>query len=609
LLPAREYLWLPVVVGATLFASSSRPARACRLLQYAFEPDCLARTAAGNCKFDVTRPDFGPQIAVWIETADGSRFVDTLMVTNAVALYGIGNRPGRWDFRSGPRFPYGRRPMALPVWAHHRGQLYPQVVMGDGLDDSIAAHMQVSSPEPHFCRPMMQSEVLDAVTCPSGLFRSSKGVFDATAPKSYYPPRGDLVDWADLCVPLVSSAGTSCDYGDARQFGLINDLDAVATATPRYDAPFIGTWQIPGTLADGDYALLIEVGKEFDGNSAFSQTSYLSAYEAIYYNEYGLDGNLGQPSVVYRVPFHLSSAPIPPTAITVASGYGDWTGETGELHMLDGHIGRDPGSGEGRLRIGDGAGGTGRAHLVEQPCASVDCSQGAPLEPPPIDASIGAQSATSAGFTFRQVADRTGASVISYELRYAPVGSSFLDQVDETAFTRWAPAPAPPVAPPNTVSHVTIDNLAPQSSYAIGLRALGACGWSKPSFARITTGAATYQRLSGCVIATAAYGSDLDPDVSLLRGERDEAAARSGMVRLAALLYGQSAPPLAELIRRSEPIRAVVRSLLRPIVSANRAALATTRTASPAARPAAERVHNPASHATSVAGARRGPRG
>ena len=53
----------------------------------------------------------------------GTTFIDTLVVTNGVALYGIGNRPGRWDFRSGPRFPYGRRIMALPVWAHRRGVL------------------------------------------------------------------------------------------------------------------------------------------------------------------------------------------------------------------------------------------------------------------------------------------------------------------------------------------------------------------------------------------------------------------------------------------------------------------------------------------------------
>ena len=62
---------------------------------------------------------------------------------------------------------------------------------------------------------------------------------------SFYPPRGDLLDWVDLCVPVVSSDGTSCDYGDARQFSLLNDLDAIAAATPAYDSLFSATWTIP----------------------------------------------------------------------------------------------------------------------------------------------------------------------------------------------------------------------------------------------------------------------------------------------------------------------------------------------------------------------------
>ena len=231
----------------------------CRVLGYTFEPDCLVRDADQTCRFSVARPDLGPQVAVWIESADGATFVDTLMVTSAVALQGIGNRPGRWDFKSGPRFPYGRRPMALPIWAHRRGKLYPAVVMNDGRDDEMTAHEEVSSPEPFFCRPMLASEVVDAVTCASGTFRSAKGLLDASAAPSYYPPRGDLVDWGDVCVPKISVAGSSCDFGDARQYGVLDDLDAVATATPAYDQTFRGTWTVPATLPEGDYVLAVEV--------------------------------------------------------------------------------------------------------------------------------------------------------------------------------------------------------------------------------------------------------------------------------------------------------------------------------------------------------------
>jgi hypothetical protein len=104
------------------------------------------------------------------------------------------------------------------------------------------------------------------------------------------------------------------------------------------------------------------------------------------------------------------------------------------------------------------------------------------------------------------------------------------------------------------------------------LRAHGACGWSALSFARVITGKRPYTKLSGCVIATAAYGSELDPDVAILRRERDLAARRSGMVELTALLYARATPPLAQLVGRSDTARAAVRALLRPIMTANRAA-------------------------------------
>jgi len=550
-------------------ALGSQPVDACRLLQYSFEPDCFDRPAEGTCRFDAAHPDFGPQISVWVESADGVSFVDTVLVTNAVALYGIGNRPGSWDFRSGPRYPYGRRIMALPVWAHRRGVLYDSVVMGDGLDDYIAAHMAVSSPEPYFCRPMLPSEVVDAVTCASGAFRSAKGVFDPSMPKSYFPPRGDLLNWGNPCQTIVSIAGDSCFYGDARQFAVINDLDVVAAATPAYDRTFTATWNIPSALAPGDYALLIEVGKELDQNDAFSHPSFLNAYEQKYYADYGTEGNVGQPSVVYRIPFHLSEAPIPATAITGAWRYGDWTGDTGDVFPVGPEINFTPGSGQGRLRVGDGPGGMGQVHLTEIPCAQLDCAQIPAPEAPRVIDPTAVQEATAATFTFRQASDH-GAPVITYDLRFTAAPATYPFEVDEGSFEQWTAAPTPPVSPPDSLAKVTIDGLTPRTSYTIALRARGACGWSAPSFIRVSTGEVKYAKLSGCVIATAAYGSDLDPDVSLLRRDRDWLVSRSSGARLAALLYADSAPPLAQLIGRSEIARALVRSVLRPLVSLNR---------------------------------------
>jgi hypothetical protein len=561
------------VVPPTPPPASAAAAASCRLMQYRFEPDCLHRASSGStsgtCAFDVDRPDFGPQIAVWVESADGTTFVDTLMVTNGVALYGIGNRPGRWDLRSGPRFPYGRRPMALPVWAHRRGSLYDAVVMNDGKDDWMTYHELVSSPESYFCRPMMQWEIVDAVTCASGTFRDAKGLFDRTQPPSYYPPRGDLIDWSRVCIPSIGTGG-GCDNGDSPQFGLINDLDTIAAATPAYDRPFAGVWSVPAGLTEGDYALMVEVGKEFDASPAFAHPSYINPDEAIDFDAYGQSGNIGQPSVVYRVPFHFAAAaPIAAAAATAPVGYGDWTGDSGDLHPIDAQIAASAGSGQGRLRASDGPGGPGTVHVVEIPCAPLDCAVAAPPEAPRIDEPSGPAGGTSATFTFRQSSDG-GAPVIAYELRYAPAPDPD-HGADESLFSQWRPAPPPASDAPGTITSASIDGLLPETAYSVGLRARGACGWSAPSFLRIVTGKRRYTTLSGCVIATAAYGSDMDPDVALMRRERDRAAEGSDLVRLSALLYARAAPPLAALVGRSDTLRAAVRTLLRPAMAGNRA--------------------------------------
>ena len=77
-------------------------------------------------------------MVAWIEKADGT-FVTTLYITAKTGLYGLGNRPGRFDFNSGPipdasrgvddMWPYGRRVNTFPVWVWGtiRNNLPPQV--------------------------------------------------------------------------------------------------------------------------------------------------------------------------------------------------------------------------------------------------------------------------------------------------------------------------------------------------------------------------------------------------------------------------------------------------------------------------------------------------
>src|SRR5688572_9013104 len=54
------------------------------------------------------------QIVAWVEDANGV-YVDTVFITQQTGSYGLGNRPGRYDFNSGPKWPYGRRVNVFPI--------------------------------------------------------------------------------------------------------------------------------------------------------------------------------------------------------------------------------------------------------------------------------------------------------------------------------------------------------------------------------------------------------------------------------------------------------------------------------------------------------------
>lgn len=69
-----------------------------------------------------------------------------------------------------------------------------------------------------------------------------------------------------------------------------------------------------------------------------------------------------------------------------------------------------------------------------------------------------------------------------------------------------------------------------------------------------------------CFIATAAYGSDLAPDVVLLRDFRDYVLVRTRLGRLFVAAYQRTSPPVARLIAPHEGLRALTRCLLRPVL-------------------------------------------
>src|SRR6185436_9441779 len=104
---------------AGLAPAAAQAGETCRTVEIRFLPQGLPGGRDG-------REPLSPQIAVWVEDA-GGRFVADVFVTRLVGLLGLGNRPGQALLKSDFRWPYGRRPMALPIWAHRRGKQYGYV--------------------------------------------------------------------------------------------------------------------------------------------------------------------------------------------------------------------------------------------------------------------------------------------------------------------------------------------------------------------------------------------------------------------------------------------------------------------------------------------------
>ena len=588
-----------------------QPAR----VRVTFQPDCFRPSLSAACdrRKTGTRLDLGPQIAIWIEGADG-RFVDTLMVTNLTALLGLGNRPGHRTLSSGPKFPYGRRPMVLPVWAHRRGKLYDSLVMQDGVEREfwLGFHEAASSPDPYYCRPMTLQEIdVDAITCPTQRFNSVKGRFfnpkvdlapqhlDAGGkpknyvppPKSYYPPRNDLR-------PDLRNE-TDCDYErsamcpmTARLLADINDLDSVAAATPVYGQPYTHTWRVPDSLADGNYVLFLEISKEFDTNASHA---YPAAVDPML-REWGVPTNFGQPSVVFRVPFQLSRAGAVEVSTAEPAGYGDWDGATGTLHGPDSTLSNTPGSGVGRLLTINQPSLIGGAERSGKVLVFAGVGGAAPPDGGVVDAAAPGRDAGTDGAgdigrppdasACPQAAGAAPIAIDSVEVMAEEADIVFTEPTGETwnraegyllkiwsgneqsaqAFASGTPRPPIPKEAPGKMRTIRVRDLRSQTEYTVGIQPAGDCLDAHLGFRSFSTVLRRFKQLTGCFIATAAYGTPQSAQVKALRRVRDNARERSALAEVAADTYARSSPPVADVLRGSDAARAVARTLLAPIL-------------------------------------------
>jgi hypothetical protein len=456
--------------------------------------------------------------------------------------------------------------------------------MQDGNQDSFGFHESFSTTENFYCRPLEKSQIVDALTCPTPFFNSDKGRFDPAGNRILYPPRHDVA--ASQC-RVASQCGGQQGCNDSPDCLMLADLDDVAaisaaTPNPYTQSPYVGMWMVPGTLPDGSYWVFLEVNKQYDqdagqcpsGNDRdcppFAPTcdpsTHFCARHPSHYDQsllaYGIGANFGQPSLVWAMPIQIDQAASHTSTTNGYVGYTDWDLPQGNLFAPDGTIADRPGTGAGRLAHVTDTDGTWQFKVISRPCG--DCTM-APAPPPIADLDVKAIHGDDIRVSFTQVG--FGATpVAGYQIRYTNAA-----QMSDDDFVTANPGPmVPPAAPGTKVSFdlTQHDGIQAQRQYTVGVRSLGDCMKASPlSTKTVTTPRQEFVTLSGCFIATAAFGSELEPEVVTLRRVRDRVLLRHALGKaLVALYYGIS-PPLARAIAGEAALRASVRVLLRPEIA------------------------------------------
>ena len=542
-----------------------------RLVALAVLAPAIAAGDAKRCLDAELTPTANLQIVAWLETASGT-YVDTVFITQQTGTFGLGNRPGRYDFNSGPAWPYGRRINTFPVWAHRNGQAFPAVIYQNdpNEDPTYCATLPVggasytscgendlshpssqSSIENHYCQPLLPTNpAFDAMTCPSASF-TDKGRF-STDPSmtTGYPPRIDLVPQIGANLP---------DSPSTAMFKALDPFDAVSQPTPIGGTLAHAPWGVPDDLPDGDYVLYVETALESDFNDTYNASTYPPPSD-IAWGAYGVPTR-GQPSIVYAVPITVSAGTTTSSTLTFA-GYGDPTGADGVLRPPDATISTDtPASGASRLQlVSDGT----TMYRLRVTVAPDDPSK-LPSSPTELAATSVTASSATVAFAAPGIA---GAAVTGYDIRV------LADQpMTDDNFAGATPitTKVTPVAP-GAMQSVDVAGLLPITDYWIGIRAFNSCNDEGPlAIVHVTTTDRESGTVDACFVATAAYGSIMANDVELLRHFRDTWLQTNVVGELGVEAYYTFGPALAGIVGESDLLRATARDLLAPIVRAIRA--------------------------------------
>ena len=567
------------------------------------------------------------QIALWIESADGT-FLSTVGLTQAVSVRGIGNRPGAAQMNSGYHWPYGRREGVLPVWAQRRmsapgAAAFPRIIFQRRPEGYASRTCEDSTRDSYFCLSFTSESTrrdgLDAVSCAS-VFNSDKGrimkaedmtsgyaepaavggpsawqqshrLLDMT---SLYPPRRDFVTCATPTTvdPCMGGNSACQDHPDSALFAdiaraVMPDIDAVTMATPPADVEQSVMFSVPSSWPDGQYVAYMEVNTEGDYNGTYNNDKYPTPVSNDWDSwamTYGYPYR-GQPSVVFAIPFTLGPAATYSTMTPVGFGSVDGTdANPGALHAMDGSITDDPqgtpGSGADRLRMG--ATQTSRLELEVRPCLSQ-----APPEAP-LDVTVAAVVDPKHSHEWAHlhfiVPPNVAGGISRYEVRTSTEPNPIVPG-DAMSFIRGLPGQAASSKteglqirtdrPPGAAVEVDMGGLSPSTHYWVGVRAVDGCNRPGPhAVAEVDTTRVNYTKLPAislnpahpqCFIATAAWGSALEPAVMAMRRARDRLLADVPLFAVAADLYGRSGPAAADVLRRSDTARALARQVIAPL--------------------------------------------